>query len=87
MLPAELSAASVLIGFWNKTISGAVWITICLIVVVAINLMGAGERLSQTKLRFRLIIIFTQAFMERLSLFLRKCGYFVSYDPYLTLNT
>jgi len=42
VLPAELSAASVLISFWNKTISGAVWITICIVVVVAINLMGAG---------------------------------------------
>jgi len=42
VLPAELSAASVLIGFWNKTINGAVWITICMVVVIAINLMGAG---------------------------------------------
>ncbi|KAF8807642.1 amino acid permease [Phlegmacium glaucopus] len=42
VLPAELSAASVLIGFWNKEISPAVWIVICIIVVIAINLMGAG---------------------------------------------
>ena len=44
VLPAELSAASVLIGFWNKTINGVVWITICMVVVIAINLLGAGER-------------------------------------------
>jgi yeast amino acid transporter len=44
VLPAELSAASILISFWNTTISGAVWITICMVVVIAINLMGAGER-------------------------------------------
>ncbi|KAF8185733.1 amino acid permease [Pholiota molesta] len=42
ILPAELSAASVLIGFWNKEINPAVWITICMIVVLAINLLGAG---------------------------------------------
>jgi len=42
VLPAELSAASILISFWNKTINGAVWITVCMVVVVAINLMGAG---------------------------------------------
>ena len=45
VLPAELSAAAVLIGFWNKEINPAVWITICMIVVVTINLMGAGRQL------------------------------------------
>jgi len=43
-LPAELSAASVLIGFWNKEINPAVWIVVCMVVVIAINLLGAGER-------------------------------------------
>jgi amino acid transporter len=42
ILPAELSAASVLIGFWNMEINPAVWVTIFLIVVITINLMGAG---------------------------------------------
>ncbi|TFY62403.1 hypothetical protein EVG20_g6715 [Dentipellis fragilis] len=42
ILPAELSAASVLINYWNKTINNSVWIIICLVVVVAINFMGAG---------------------------------------------
>ena len=45
VLPAELSAASVLIGFWNKEINPSVWIVICMIVVVGINLLGAGKRL------------------------------------------
>ncbi|THH01619.1 hypothetical protein EW026_g1114 [Hermanssonia centrifuga] len=40
-LPAELSAASVLINYWNKTVNDAVWITIFLIVVIVINLFGA----------------------------------------------
>ncbi|KAF8167918.1 amino acid permease [Crassisporium funariophilum] len=42
VLPAELSAASVLIGFWNKDINPAVWVTICMVVVVVINMLGAG---------------------------------------------
>lgn len=42
VLPAELSAAAVLINYWNKEINNAAWITICLVVVVAINALGAG---------------------------------------------
>jgi amino acid transporter len=42
ILPAELSAAAVLINFWNKTVNNAAWISICLVVVVTINLFGAG---------------------------------------------
>lgn len=42
ILPAELSAAAVLIGFWNETINQAAWISIFLVVVVVINLFGAG---------------------------------------------
>ena len=37
ILPAELSAAAVLINYWNKTVNNAAWITMCLVVVVAIN--------------------------------------------------
>ncbi|KAJ8475346.1 hypothetical protein ONZ45_g2324 [Pleurotus djamor] len=42
ILPAELSAAAVLIGYWNKEINPAAWITICLVVTVVINMLGAG---------------------------------------------
>jgi yeast amino acid transporter len=42
ILPAELSAAAVLINYWNHDINNAVWITICMVVVVAINLLGAS---------------------------------------------
>ncbi|GJJ09791.1 hypothetical protein Clacol_004015 [Clathrus columnatus] len=41
-LPAELSAASILMNFWNKSVSSAVWITVFYIVVLIINLFGAG---------------------------------------------
>ncbi|AFR95028.2 AAT family amino acid transporter [Cryptococcus neoformans C23] len=40
ILPAELSAAAVLINLWNDTINNALWISICLVVVVAINFLG-----------------------------------------------
>ncbi|TFK57378.1 amino acid permease [Heliocybe sulcata] len=43
ILPAELSAAAVLIDYWSgERINNAAWITICLVVVVAINMFGAG---------------------------------------------
>jgi hypothetical protein len=42
ILPAELSAAAILINYWNKSVNNAAWITICLAVVVAINMCGAG---------------------------------------------
>jgi amino acid transporter len=39
-LPAELSAAAVLINYWTTSISNAAWITITLVVVVLINFLG-----------------------------------------------
>lgn len=39
---AELSAAAVLVNYWNKTVNNAAWITIFLVVVVVINMFGAG---------------------------------------------
>jgi amino acid transporter len=43
VLPTELSASAILIGYWNKDINPAAWITICMIIVIAINLLGAGK--------------------------------------------
>jgi amino acid transporter len=43
VLPAELSAASVLVNFWDKNTNfNSLWIIICLLVVVFINFLGAG---------------------------------------------
>lgn len=42
VLPAELSAAAVLINYWNETVNNAAWISIFLVVVIVINLFGAG---------------------------------------------
>lgn len=43
VLPAELSAAAVLINYWisSSRVSNAAWISICLVVVIVINLFGA----------------------------------------------
>lgn len=41
ILPAELSAAAILINYWNDTINNAVWISICMVVVISINMFGA----------------------------------------------
>lgn len=43
VLPAELSAAAVLINYWISAtrVSNAAWISICLVVVIVINLFGA----------------------------------------------
>jgi len=43
ILPAELSAASVLISYWDKTTTPSVWITVCSVVVIFINMLGAGS--------------------------------------------
>ncbi|KAJ3013012.1 hypothetical protein HKX48_005964 [Thoreauomyces humboldtii] len=42
VLPAELSAAAILIDFWNhdKGLNG-IWIAMCLVLVVVINMFGA----------------------------------------------
>ena len=42
ILPAELSASAVLINYWNDKVNNAVWITIFMVVVIVINMFGAG---------------------------------------------
>lgn len=42
VLPAELSAAAILIGYWNHSVNPAAWITITLVVTITINMFGAG---------------------------------------------
>lgn len=40
--PAEISAAAILINYWNKTVNNSVWVVMCLVVVLTINMLGAG---------------------------------------------
>ncbi|KAF5339037.1 hypothetical protein D9758_014105 [Tetrapyrgos nigripes] len=43
ILPAELSAAALLINYWDRDTSlNPAWISICLVVVIIINMCGAG---------------------------------------------
>ncbi|KAF7355053.1 Amino acid permease [Mycena sanguinolenta] len=42
VLPAELSAAAVLINYWTTSVNNAAWITIIMVVVIGINMCGAG---------------------------------------------
>jgi len=39
-VPAEISAAATLVQFWNHSISPAVWITVFLVFIIAINFCG-----------------------------------------------
>lgn len=41
-VPAELSAAAVLVNYWDRDTNNAAWISMCLGVAVIINLFGAG---------------------------------------------
>jgi hypothetical protein len=52
-VPAEISAAATLIQFWNDSINPAVWITIFLVFITAINFCGVrlyGEVSRRRKL-------------------------------------
>ncbi|KIJ68242.1 hypothetical protein HYDPIDRAFT_146092 [Hydnomerulius pinastri MD-312] len=40
--PAELSAAAILIDYWHPNANNAIWVMMCIIVVVTINMFGAG---------------------------------------------
>ncbi|KAG0709056.1 amino acid permease [Suillus ampliporus] len=40
--PAELSAAALLMNYWNQTVNDSVWVVMCLVVVITINMLGAG---------------------------------------------
>ena len=42
LLRSTRSAAAILIGYWNSVINPAVWITVCMVVVIVINMLGAG---------------------------------------------
>ena len=39
---AEISAASLLVNYWHPNVSNAVWVVMCIVVVVGINMLGAG---------------------------------------------
>ncbi|KAL4068227.1 amino acid permease/ SLC12A domain-containing protein [Scleroderma yunnanense] len=40
--PTELSAAALLVNYWHPNVNDAVWVLLCIIVVITINMLGAG---------------------------------------------
>ncbi|KAH7883763.1 amino acid permease [Phlebopus sp. FC_14] len=42
IVPAEISAAALIIDYWHPNVNNAVWVMMCLIVAVTINMLGAG---------------------------------------------
>ncbi|OJA12045.1 hypothetical protein AZE42_06700 [Rhizopogon vesiculosus] len=40
--PAELSAAALLLNYWGHKVNDSVWVVMCLVIVVTINMLGAG---------------------------------------------
>ncbi|KIK98792.1 hypothetical protein PAXRUDRAFT_636532 [Paxillus rubicundulus Ve08.2h10] len=56
--PAELSAAAILIDYWHPSVSNAVFVMMCIIVVVTINMLGAGAY-GETEFVFASIKVLT----------------------------
>jgi len=58
-VPAELSAAATLIQFWNTSVNPAVWITVFLVVIAALNFCGVklyGEVSSTSYLELKSVL-------------------------------
>ncbi|GAA5935027.1 hypothetical protein JCM1841_000099 [Sporobolomyces salmonicolor] len=58
VLPAELNAAAVLIGYWNKSVNPGVWIAVCLVVACAIN-FGGSRAYGECEFWFAIIKVIT----------------------------
>ncbi|GAA5983478.1 hypothetical protein JCM11641_005822 [Rhodosporidiobolus odoratus] len=58
VLPAELNAAAVLIGYWDKTTNPGVWIAVTLIVACAIN-FGGSRAYGECEFWFAIIKVIT----------------------------
>ncbi|EJT98004.1 amino acid transporter [Dacryopinax primogenitus] len=42
ILPNEITAAAIVIGYWNQTINTAAWVSIFLVAIIAINFVGVA---------------------------------------------
>ncbi|BGP33941.1 hypothetical protein JCM10296v2_005750 [Rhodotorula toruloides] len=58
VLPAELNAAAVLIGYWDEKTNPAVWIAVCLVVACAIN-FGGSRAYGEAEFWFAIIKVLT----------------------------
>ncbi|SCV73725.1 BQ2448_6155 [Microbotryum intermedium] len=78
VLPAELNAAAVLIGYWNNTINPGVWIAVCLVVAAAIN-VGGTKLYGECEFWFAIIKVLTIVGLIILGIILDAGG--VTGDP------
>ncbi|KAG1867740.1 amino acid permease/ SLC12A domain-containing protein, partial [Suillus subluteus] len=58
MITSEISAAALLINYWNHTVNDSVWVVMCLVVVLTINMLGAGAY-GETEFIFASIKVIT----------------------------
>ncbi|KAG1831654.1 amino acid permease/ SLC12A domain-containing protein, partial [Suillus subalutaceus] len=42
IVPAEIAASALLINYWNDTVNNSVWVIMCFVVVLTINMLGTG---------------------------------------------
>jgi amino acid transporter len=78
-IPTEIVAASIVISYWNTTINAAVWITICLVFIWAINFAGA-RAYGEAEFWFSMIKVVTIVGLILLGLIL-MCGGGPDHDP------
>lgn len=56
MLPLEVIAASITIGYWNESLDRSIFITIFLITIIFINLLGV-KGFGEAEFMFALVKI------------------------------
>ena len=67
VLPAELSVPAVFISYWNEMINPAVWVSMFWVIIVCINLLGAGNEFNPHQLGVFLADAIQKVPMERLN--------------------
>jgi len=67
VLPAELSVPAVFISYWDEMINPAVWVSMFWVIIVCINLLGAGNEFNPHQLGVFFADAIQKVPMERLN--------------------
>jgi amino acid transporter len=78
-IPTEIVAAAIVISYWNTSINSAVWITICLVLILGINFAGA-RAYGEAEFWFSMTKVITIVGLILLGLIL-MCGGGPNHDP------
>jgi len=78
-IPTEIVAAAIVISYWNSSINAAAWISICLVLIWAINFAGA-RAYGEAEFWFSMIKVITIVGLILLGLIL-MCGGGPNHDP------